>query len=328
LTGETSEDWQVVPVDALGHEGSGSVINWGTVDVAATVTVSGSPISSSQWAGGSILRLIDPSDIVDGAQAGERTLIKEQGHRIDVDSGVAYFMQLPRQRRLFLDIFYTPAVDLRTGAPTPTTVVTTIPFVLSGGSAQLDLEVSIELEQQPTGGGYYAFVDVSKGRGGQVEVSRTRIDYATGRVSRITDESHSFADEAELSDHDRDGVSEARYEQEILYGKFSPAWADRVTLEGTIGSFDEQAGVFLLTDVVQRAPAAGAISVDLTFKFSELTQFAEIVDAPEELISPIDPSALEVGDRLVTEALMFSASITGEASIWTQSAVRHLSAAP
>lgn len=327
LDGFVDEQWEVIPLDRNAAQGASSD-EYSFVDLAAQASVSGielkAPSADSPADGldkGTILRIIDPGDWPDSASIDERYTVPAQGQRFDRDLNSAHFTDVPRQRNLLLDIFYTPTIDLATGGVNDKLVVTSVPFSLPLGLRTIGIDVAITAQAKP-GGGYYLIVETIQSEGSQKATSRSRIDYPTGTVSRINSDNHSFDDEASLADVDRDGVSEARLLQTLDFAYTSPGYAPLVTIEGNLLYYDEQAGIVVLHSASQLT-GAGSVKVgDAIGFFTELTLFAESEAAAPEVESAIDPSDLKLGDRVVLQTQRFEIEEANGNKYWVNSVLR------
>jgi hypothetical protein len=327
LDGFVDESWEVIPLDRNAAQGASSD-EYSFVDLVAQASVSGvqlnaPPVDSpaNGFGDGVILRIIDPGDYPDSASIDERFTVLSQGQRIDRDYNSAQFTDVPRQRHLLLDIFYTPAIDLATGEANDNLVVTSVPFMLPMGMRTIGLDVAITAQAKPSGG-YYLVVESIQSEGTQKTTSLSRIDYPSGTVSRINADDHSFDDEASLADVDRDGVSEARLLQTLDFLYTSPGYAPLVTIEGNLLYYDEPGGIVVLHSASQLT-GGGAIKVgDAIGFFTELTLFAESEAAAPEVESAIDPSDLRLGDRVVLQTQRFEISEANGNKYWVNSVLR------
>jgi hypothetical protein len=327
LDGFVDEQWKVIPLDRNAAQGTSSA-GYSFVDLVSHASVSGielkTPSADSPANGmgqGTILRIIEPGDYPASASIDERYAVPSQGQRFDRDLNSAQFTNVPRQRNLLLDIFYTPTIDLATGEANDDLVVTSVPFMLPMGMRTIGLDVTITAQAKP-GGGYYLVVESIQSEGTQKTTSLSRIDYTAGTVSRINDDNHSFDDEASLADIDRDGVSEARLlqTQDFLYS--SPGYAPLVTIEGNLLYYDEQAGIVVLHSASQLT-GSGAVKVgDAVGFFTELTLFSESEVAAPESESAIDPSDLRLGDRVVLQTQRFEIEEAQGDKYWVNSVLR------
>lgn len=328
VDGFVDEQWEVIPIDSNAAQGAGSD-DYSFVDLIAHASVSGidlkvqSADSTADGMGqGTILRIIDPIDYPDSASIDERYAVPLQGQRIDRDYNSAQFIEVPRQRNLLMDIFYTPAIDLATGEANDNLVVTSVPFMLPMGMRTINLDVAITAQAKP-GGGYYLIVETTQSEGTQKTTSRSRIDYATGTVSRINADNHSFNDEASLADVDHDGVSEARLLQTLDFAYTSPGYAPLVTIEGNVLYYDEQAGIVVLHSAEQLT-GGGSIKVgDAVGFFTEFTLFAESEAATPDVELAIDPSDLRLGDRIVLQTQRFEIEEAQGNKYWVNSVLRY-----
>lgn len=324
LVGFIDEPWQVVPVDRDFREGPDPGTNLSDaslVDLSGDVEVSGAPLLDLRTANMSgvsgsyeILRIIEPSEIVNSYEIGERLALEAQGTPYFFDSSEGRFVEVPREQAMLLEVIYVPAVDLATGVAKsgPVTaddiVITAIPFRLPKSNESVsppvaDIDAQIELEEKP-GGGYYVIVHMvlttydTNNHHDNVTESTTRLDYATGVLSRLSEPGGDYDFEAELTDEDRDGISESHLEELLQFDIYSVYWNIGVKITGTIAAYDEGAGVIQLDDAVQ---TAGNFDLgDIEVRFAELTQFGEIdPEGDWQSPDPVDPSDLQVGDELV-----------------------------
>jgi hypothetical protein len=348
LAGEITDFWQVIPVDREFKDGpnpgtntsDGHLSNLNTHVVIDGVGLldanAGSPLGSD----GSfeLLRIIEPIDIVDSYEIGERLALAAEGTGYFSSPGEGRFADVPRDKALLLEVIYAPAVDLATGAPRtgPVSeddiVITAIPFRLPRSSESLsppvaDLDVAIELTAKP-GGGYYVTAqtvttihDTENGHD-NVSETTTRLDYATGTISSLSEPGSDYDNEAELGDEDRDGLSEAHLDELLDYDVYAPYYAIGQKFTATVSGFDERGGILELSDAVQKTGGIDTVWGDIQVRFSEFTQFGEIEpEGDYQSPDPIDPSALEAGDELVLGIVILDSS---PPRFWANVVVRQL----
>lgn len=346
LVGYLDDQWQVVPVDkdfGAGPNPETNLSDGSVVDLASNISIDGaqllnmsSEISSGLSGSNEMLRVIEPGHIVDSYEIGDRLALPAQGTPNFFSSGRARFSGVPRGEALLLEAIYAPAVDLVTGAPKtgPATlddvVITAIPFRLPdlpqmGTPAVVDVDAQIELEEKP-GGGYYVIVHTAlttrdtANSHDTVNDSTTRLDYATGELSRLSESDDTYDTVPELTDQDRDGISESHLEELLEYDAYSAYWNIGVKVTGTLAGYNEGSGIIQLDDAVQ---TAGSIDLgDIEVRFSELTQFGEIEPGGNyQSPDPVDPSDLQIGDDLVLGVYIYNDT---PQKYWALTVVRQL----
>jgi hypothetical protein len=330
MPGVTADAWSAVAVDAAGVEGSGGGTGGGIVgDVNLRAGISFSGVDLFDLTGGNPgaftpgkigSRVIDPIEIIGTPHYAAAPKAIPQSST----SQTLAFPAVPQGKLLYLDLFYSPTVNLATGqskggasvksvsaTPTAESVITSIPFRIPAGVGNV-VEITANLTVAPNpAGGYFVNVESSIAmpgdnpgtpavEDGYVLAGQSRLAFATGEVSRDTDGNGDFEDEAHLEDSDRDGVSDNRLEQE--FDDDDPEYDEQseVEVEGTVVSFDEAAGTITLTNAQLKS---GSLETPLpspvTVKFSELTRFEERVrtDSGDEE-HDLDPSSLVAGDEV------------------------------
>jgi hypothetical protein len=336
LGGSIEEEWTVTPVDWRNNEGVVSK-SAKAVELLVSVAIDGVPlrelgeIAIGESGSGRLLRIIDPGEIVNNFDLRDRLQIPHIGNPVSTDTDIISYVGIPKDQQLFVDIVYLPTVDLATGEPVPDTpqaweefgVVTAVPFLLPKTELAVRLDVNISLEANPAGG-YYIVVSSTQTIGEEVTMDMTRLSYATGLVSRITSAGTTFDEAAELSDDDRDAVSQSRIEQLMDEERLISDWTTNIHFEGVVSSFDEASGELHVTDGY-RISAVGTIPVpDFTVLFTELTLFAE-KQGPDGDLTPVDPSDLAAGDRIELAVEALDDGPGGEyARLWANSIVRVL----
>lgn len=348
LTGEITDFWQVIPVDSEFKDGPNPGTNTSdasSADLLSRVNISGIPLlnlgaGTEVHVDGSneFLRIVDPGEIVDSYEIGERLALAAEGTAYYSSPGEGRFADVPRDQALLLEVIYAPAIDLVTGAAKtgPVSeddiVITAIPFRLPKSSESLsppvaDLDVAIELTAKP-GGGYYinahtvtTIHDTENGHD-NVSEATTRLDYATGTIRSLSEPDGDYDNEAELGDEDRDGLSEAHLDELLDYDVYSPYYAIGQKFTATLSGFDERGGILALSDAVQKTGGIDTVWGDIEVRFSEFTQFGEIEpEGDYQSPDPIDPSALEAGDELVLGIVILDSS---PPRFWASVVVRQL----
>jgi len=324
LPGTPEDDWAVVAVDKEGIEGSGSGDIVGDISLRANLDFSGidlfdldgsnpGPFDPSKIGS----RLIEPIEIVgvDRWEVPGLDVISRLS-----DSTIS-FLGVQRERTLYLDLYYLPAVNLITGEPrqatavhstqtvgTPETAVTSIPLYLPA-QGTMDMNIGLVFSPNPEGG-YFSELTVQSVIPGDdpatpeieesySQMTRSRLAYATGLVSNDTDLDGNYEDEAELLDSDLDGISDVRLAHDIDLGDGKHESCGEIKIEGTLVSFDEHAGRVTLSEAVITDGGEGEVPDPLLVLISEVTRFEEHVKTDEGVIRrDIDPGSLMPGDTI------------------------------
>jgi hypothetical protein len=324
VPGSPEEDWAVVAVDKDGVEGSGSGDIVGDISLRANLDFSGIDLFDLDGTNpgpfdltkiGS--RLIEPIEII----GSERWNVSGLDVVSRYSDSTISFIGVQRESTLYLDLYYLPAVNLVTGEPrqaaalrsaqtveTPAMAVTSIPLYLPA-SGTVDMSIAVAFSPNPAGG-YFSELTVESVIPGddpatpEVEESysqmtRSRLTYATGLVSRDTDLDGEYEDEAELLDSDLDGISDVRLAHDIDVGDGKLESCGELHIEGTLASFDEFAGEVVLGEAVITEGGEGDVPDPWVFYISELTRFEEHVKTDEGVIMrDIDPSSLMPDDTI------------------------------
>ena len=332
LEGEAGDSWYVTPVSkespALMDVGQVSVtvvsqpyVSDADLDLeinfdspAATFDVSyksGNSIND----GHQILRIIDPSDIVNNITIDQRLVIFDTG-RIVVDGtgNTARVDQLPRGVPLFLEVIFAPEVDPSNAIPRLVHpeelvdgddyfVVVAIPFELPEDlTVAASITADVSLVQRDTGPGYYVSADYEFTVNDDDGLTRRRVqrlDYPAGLVKQAADRD-ALVYAAALTDSDLDSVSDSLLESEQDEADYGEAFSENQFLRGDITTpFILEDGVLSMENVVLYPETGGELPIgSLTLYYNENTVFGNINLDEDELtdIIPIDPATILGGE--------------------------------
>jgi hypothetical protein len=350
VSGHEYDSWNVIPVD---HDGqSGTSLEDVVKEVAvlkAQVTISGVPQykldgtgAIGDGSGYSVLRIVDPGEIVDGA---------EIGRGIDDSLGARFFYNIPRNQVLYLQVLYYPTVDPATGvfrSPSPESkgqpvpqeamTITSIPFVLASNTSMLRIKVGIQFTPNPAGGYFIHSMPVFDPPLPTLAPDRpltlplwpaltSQFDYQANTVSMDVHGNGDYATAPELTDLDQDGISGSRYEQIRDYFQFQKPAPILGSLTGRVISFNEHEGLLKLKAPMVAIQSGTFTLPDTWVRFSETAIFEEHLTLDDGVLDrAIDPSSLvagEWGNNIVAEVDFLGGSQPGEwRTIWLRRLIR------
>lgn len=296
--------------------------------------------------GHQLLRIIDPSDIVNNFEIGERLLIDELGRITVVNEGQTEVIQvagLPREVPLILEIIFAPIVNLANGGLRPGVigplsaiansdylVISAIPFTLPADDTKPTfIFAGVQMEEKLVPGtGYNVLTESScivNGDADNPDICVRRLDYQTALVSQITAPGHDFIHEVQMMDPDRDSISTTQLNQQLDKVIYGETWGSDLLLTGMIDeAFDEGSGELKLRNVILYNGEDEILVNNYTIHYSEITRFGLV--EPDDTIddpAPMDPSTLSVDDALKLLCYVYKESQEEDAKIWANTVARY-----
>lgn len=328
LPGLLSDSWSVTAVDHEGIEGADSDGNTGPLELLANIDISGQLLLDLDGSNPGGLtpdkitgRIIENIEDVDSVTIGD--------FNVTLDTGTfeVFNINVSPNRTVYFQVIYLPSIDLATGGNRVVSgykggsqvaenflEIATIPVKIPGGLVPVVIDANIDLGKINPDGGFFVHLDTAITYPGDdpstpeietqyTESKRIRLDVFNSLVAVDTDGNGDFEDEAELEDDDHDCLSSRSAEQENDDYEYDDDERDEIEIEGVISAFDEAAGMITLINAEQDGGEPIEIPVPWTLFFSENTQFEEKVkvDGGDDIERNIDPSTLQVGDKVEVE---------------------------
>ena len=314
VTGSSIDVWNVTPVDADGQ--AGSDLDQAVTELAvvkAQVSFSGATLFDldgsgqiSSGSGNSVLRIVDPGEIVDRA---------EVGRGVEDDPGVYFFYGIPRDTLLYLDVLYYPKYDPATGEertgqpigvgnpiPVSELTITSIPFVLKTATPIQRLSLEIKYEPNPEGGYYTSTTPAYDPPSSLFPATTARLDVTQGLVSWDVDGTGLYEFNPALDDPDFDSISTQRRSQLDYYLAFTKPAPALASLTGRVAEFDLANGTVELYAPIAATAYQTFTLPNTTVQFSETANFKELMSVSGSLLErEFEPSTLAEGDEVVLE---------------------------
>jgi len=354
LTGEVGDTWYVTPVDSsypdteAGSESVEVISEPVILDADLLIDLDFTGIETFELNslqnkvindGDQILRIIDPGEIVNNFEIGERLLVSQYGV-ISVDPGGQIMAdELPREVPLILDIIYAPKVDFENGlprlefedkVPDEYHVVAAIPFILPAEETHPTvLSISISNDEKPViGSGYHIetiYTCITDGGTQEPDSCMRRLDFAQRTVSQITAVSHDYSDEIAMPDPDRDGISDQLLLSKNDLVTFGEPQYSLYLLEGTIdAAYDPQAGYMTLNNTMMHVKDDLVPMQTWDIHFNESTRFGSVVDETLDNPLAIDPTTIVAGDKVLVKFYVFKDAPGDADRVWAEIIAKYL----
>ena len=256
-------------------------------------------------------RRIDPGDIPDGYWLGQAELLGANQWRI---SG------LPLEQNLLLQVLLSPSIDPVTRQPLPATseyrLATHFPIRLSSDSSP-QFSAAIALDDDPQRG-YYVESQIQRADiAGQQRVTRTYLEEAV--VACDNDHDGDFADESQLPDPSRIGVSQQLLTKLDSQNTAVPPSAAFYTAE--LASVTPASGELYVSELRQVGTGAAPESPPEVIRFAEDAGFIQrVVRIESELAGSLAPQLWEPGTSATLLLTAVDTANPGEMVYWLESA--------
>ncbi len=350
--GSLEDTWDVIPVDTDGQPGTSlQEVVEKVANVKAAVKFSGidliplnSNLTNQLGDGCSLLRIIEEGEIINGAEYSDGFF--------DEDSSSYFFYGIPRDKLVFLEVLYYPAVDPTNGqartsppggegteVPLSSMTRTTVPFILPERTSLQKLEVEIRFEEKPTGGCYIYTQTQYEPQQPFLErflhpaISTSYLDPAKSRIVRFdgTDGMVAWDQDAQghydlaptLRDENYNSISSAFATQLRDFLSYTKTGIEIGSLTGRVESLDEASGLIKLASPIAITAYDEYTISSRDLYFSESAFFIEqqTIDGYPYSVR-FDPSSLAPGDLVILEVDFLGGEAPNWDKIWVRQVTR------
>jgi hypothetical protein len=334
VPGSINDSWNVIPVDSDGQSGTSlDHVVRELASVKSEISISGIQLYKLDGSaeggfdnGCSLLRIIEPGDIVDGASIGTT---------IEDSLGECFHYAVPANQLLYLEVMYYPAIDPATGQNRlppgglgqpirkEDLAATLIPFYRQPGSQLLRVTAGINFVPNPAGG-YFIDIDAnySPAQAAILADYKARINCLDGTVSWDVGGRGSYENCPHLADPDLHGISLARASQLTDYLRYRDPAPALASLTGQVLSYSQLTGQLVMQAPVLATAFNSYTLPDTQVRFSENALFESFIKLPQgSLQTEMDPYSLKFGDQVVLEVDLLGTNTPDQ---WNAIWLRHL----